>query len=448
MNLSSELLQRLRATVELSPELPIWIAYSGGLDSTALLHLAVEAGLPQQVQLAAIHVHHGLQPEADAWAKHCQAQCDALGVGFKQVQAELELGTALEERARDARYRIFTELMNRGGLLLQAHHADDQAETLLFRMLRASGVRGLGGIPAQRVLGNGQLLRPLLEVTRQQLQQYAEVRQLCWVEDPSNVELVHNRNFLRAQVMPVLQQRWPALAKSFTDSARHCQQAQQLCDDLAQLDLQDAEFPGAGLSLQQLESLPAHRRWNLLRYWLHRVAVLPSEMQLQKLWQDLAGARNDAQPSFQLGQFWLRRYRGGLFVLPDRPPIDPHWRLPVELVTGQDHKLRLPQGQLVLQPSTGQGLKLAEGAQVELRLRQGGERICLPGREGSRSLKKLLQQAGLPPWLREQLPLIYVDDQLAAVADLWLAEGFEATDQQLGWLLRWDSSDGSEKLPI
>ncbi|RDE22337.1 tRNA lysidine(34) synthetase TilS [Motiliproteus coralliicola] len=452
MRLSPEtLLQSLQAETELHSELPVWIAYSGGMDSHVLLQLAVEAGLSRSVRLGAVHVHHGLQPEADGWAEHCESVCASLGVDFRRYDAGLAAGAGLENRAREARYRIFTELMADGGLLLQAHHADDQAETLLFRLLRAGGVRGLAGIPASRALGQGMLLRPLLGLTREQLRQYALDLGLSWIEDPSNQDLVHNRNYLRARVLPALQQRWPDLANAFGKSASHCRDALLLSQDLARIDLEACRLSGGGLAIDQLKGLAEHRRWNLLRHWLHQQELNPNEQQLHQLWRDLVCAREDAQPRFEFARVSIRRYRKGLYLIETQRDLGQEatdWSQPVTLNSGHVTELLLPFGQLKLEPVVGLGLRIPDQAHVTIRPRQGGERIRLAGRDGSRSLKKLLQQAAVPPWLREKMPLVYVDEELAAVADLWISADFEAGASQPGWRLKWDSTTGLEKGPI
>ncbi|WP_421866827.1 tRNA lysidine(34) synthetase TilS [Motiliproteus sp.] len=448
MQLSPEtLLQSLQAETELHSELPVWIAYSGGMDSHVLLQLAIDAGLNQSVKLGAVHVHHGLQSEADSWAEHCEAVCQALGVRFRRFDAGLAPGTAMEARAREARYRIFTELMTDGGLLLQAHHADDQAETLMFRLLRAGGVRGLAGIPARRALGQGRLLRPLLDQPREQLRRYALDRGLSWIEDPSNQDLTHDRNYLRAQVMPELRKRWPDQARAFGQSASHCHDAQLLCQDLARIDLEACRLSGGGLTIDPLKVLAEHRRWNLLRYWLHQQGLNPSQKQLVQLWQDLVCAREDAQPCFDFPGVRVRRYRDGLYRLLTAPAQQkaPEWPQPLSLAADQAVELALPFGRLQLEPVVGRGLRVPDGAKVMVGPRQGGERIRLTGRDGSRSLKKLLQQAAIPPWLRENMPLIYVNNELAAVADLWIDEGFAAGVGELGWRLKWDSTTRLEK---
>lgn len=416
----------------------IWVAYSGGLDSRALLQLAVEAGLNREGRLRAVHIHHGLHAQADAWAWQCQAVCASLGVALQVYRVSIESGSSLENQARIARYQVFESLLVDGDLLLQGHHADDQAETLLLRLMRGSGVRGLASIPKTRALGRGRLIRPLLDCSRRQLECYAAERQLRWVDDPSNLDTVHDRNYLRARVLPLLKQRWPAAVSLLALSARNSADAQRLCEELAVIDLQRCQQLDAGLSIESLARLSNHRRANLLRYWLQALAgTLPDAALLQRLWAEVANARIDAQPQMRLGAMWLRRFEDGLYLLPEQPQIDSGRVWDWLLVPGGVSELQLPGGRLRAEPRVGDGLALPDSGVLRVRLRQGGERIQLSGREGSRSLKKLLQQSRIAPWQRQQLPLIYAGAQLLAVADLWLAEGCLAAPEQVGLALSW-----------
>ncbi len=187
---------------------PAWhIAFSGGLDSTVLLHLLASAeALPP---LSAVHVHHGLQSAADTWPSHCQSICDRLGVPLRVMRVQVQPGASLERAARDARYRAFTEVIGAGEVLLTGQHRDDQAETLLFRLLRGAGVRGAAAMPVHRPLAGGHLVRPLLDVSRTELVAYADEHQLKWIEDPSNADMQFSRNYLRHRVIPTLTERWP-----------------------------------------------------------------------------------------------------------------------------------------------------------------------------------------------------------------------------------------------
>jgi tRNA(Ile)-lysidine synthase len=413
-----------------SPVIGYCVAYSGGRDSHVLLHLmaALRGRLP--VPVRAVHVDHGLQPAAADWAAHCRRVCDALEMPLTvlTVTCTADSRGSLEEAARAARYRAFGEILRDGEALLLAHHREDQAETVLLRLLRGAGVHGLAGMPSMRPLGRGWLLRPLLDVPRAALAQYAQAQSLRWVEDPSNRDDRFDRNFLRCRVLPLLAQHWPGYAAPLARAAEHAREAAELADALADLDLAHCAA-GAGIDVEALRMLPEPRQRNLLRLWLRRRGLRPpGDARLRSGLRALTAAGPDRSPMLEWGNARLRRYRDRLLLEQgDAPcPLPPRaWDLA--------HSLDLSDGQLVVEPALGEGLRrdLRE-RRVEIRFRAGGERCRPVGRPHGQSLKKLLQEQGVPPWERGRLPLIYVDGALAAVADLWICHGFQAESGEPG----------------
>ncbi|MGB5443818.1 MAG: tRNA lysidine(34) synthetase TilS, partial [Gammaproteobacteria bacterium] len=315
---------------------------------------------------------------------------------------------------------------------------DDQAETLLLQLLRGSGVNGLAAMPRLCELGRGHLLRPLLAFTRRQLHVYAEANGLRWIEDPSNRDPAFDRNFLRAHIFPVLQERWPAASAALSRSAAHCAEAAGLLQQLAGRDLVDIQGGGRDrLSLAGLARLPQQRQRNVLRHWIRQTtATMPSTAVLARICNDILHSRRDAAPCVRWGGHELRRYRDDLYLLKQRPEADSsnviEWQLPLPLC--------LPDagGVLNARPETGRGIRAsAAGSGVRVSWRRGGER-CLPaGRGQHHTLKKLFQERGIPPWERSRIPLIYIDDQLAAVAGLWVCEPFHARPFEPGLLIDW-----------
>ncbi len=395
---------------------PRWqVAYSGGLDSTVLLHLLVELGRSVQLPpVVAIHVDHGLQPAATFWPAHCERFCAQLGIPFEQVRVQVSVGASLENHAREARYGALAARLTENAVLLTAQHRDDQAETLLFRLLRGAGVLGLAGMRGERRFGSGWLVRPLLDCGRSELERYAHERQLQWIEDPSNQSLAHARNYLRHQVLPALQARWPQASARIASTARHCREAQQLLDELADLDLATASttsrhawLPLPSLDLQVIRALSPARQRNLLRRWLGRFTALPDSEHWAG-WDALRDAAVDAAPVWRLAGGELRRGDGRLWWLAG-PWLDGP--------AGGCHSLS-SKGALSL-PGNGEvrvaGPQDTQG--LEVRYRDGGERLELPVR-GRRDLKRLLNEAGVPGFVRPRLPLLYRDGQLTAVANL------------------------------
>ncbi|RBJ84712.1 tRNA lysidine(34) synthetase TilS [Pseudomonas sp. MWU12-2534b] len=425
--LSAKLLHSLRPWLDAK----VWrVAFSGGLDSTVLLHLLAHLAQQQPLpKLLAVHVHHGLQEAADAWPDHCQAICDALGVPLQVIRLQVRAGPSLEQAAREARYGAFAALTAAHELLLTAQHREDQAETLLFRLLRGAGVRGLSAMPACRPLGGGQLLRPLLGVSRQALERYAAEQGLSWVEDPSNADHQYSRNYLRHQVMPLLQARWPQAATSMSRSAAHLREAQGLLDELAVQDLAAAEggdcFPWLGLpslALAPLQALSPARQRNALSHWLGGFGRLPDTDHWHG-WENLRDAGADGRPLWRLADGELHRACGriwwlsGAWLQPVQGPVE--WLDPTR-------PLRLPgNGEVFFSARAPQG-------PLHIGYRLGGEVMQVAGR-GHRDLKRLLNEAGLPGFVRGRLPLLYQGQRLLALANL----PGPGAEPPTGWQLHW-----------
>jgi len=457
---ASNLLETLQTC---PPTQCLWVAYSGGLDSHVLLHALAQLqqnnSLPDRnlgrVKLRAIHIHHGLQEEADRWATHCQQICHVLGVSYqvKRVRVRLKTRESVEANARTARYDAIAQLLAPNDIVLTAQHADDQAETLLLQLLRGAGVAGLAAMPAISRLAQGWLVRPLLAYTRSQLYDYARQAHLQWIEDSSNVDTRFDRNFLRHEIIPLLQQRWPSLSDTLSRAARHQAEADELVQTLAEEDLRRVvqndenasllEKPGffekenffyglGSLFIPALSRLSPARQRNVLRFWLKQLGLpLPSTVQLQHIQSDMLTARAERQPMVHWHGGEVRRYHNQLFAMPNLPPIPDSshqlsWTLP--------QSLRLPLGELTVNPVQGQGLALPAGTELQVRFRQGGEMFRWHGHR--RPVKKLLQAAQLPPWQRPFIPLIYLDKTLVAIGNIGIADGFVAGSQEIGWEIK------------
>lgn len=412
--------------------MPLCVALSGGLDSTVLLH--VLAGDPdvRARGLRALHVHHGLHADADAWQRHAEALCAALDVRLevRRVQVDLASGHGVEGAARIARYAAFAEALQPGEVLALAHHRDDQAETFLLRALRASGVDGLSAMRPWRALGRGFLWRPFLATPRAALQAYAHAHGLAWVEDPANANPDFDRNYLRSAVLPALRARWPHTDAALARAATLAQQAADALAEHADADLASVR-DAHGLSVPALRALPGDARARALRRWVHTLGwpSLPAAA-LPRIDRDLLQAPADRQPVYAWHGVALRRWRDHLVARADWPRWPEGWqvtwdgRMPLALPAG---------GTLALEGAN------ALPTQALVTGRVGGEQLQLPGRTHRHRLKHLLQEADLPPWDRDALPVLRDagTGEVLAAGDAWVAAPLHAWLQAQGARLRW-----------
>jgi len=298
----------------------VWIALSGGLDSTVLCH-AVANALPCD-RIKAVYINHHLQADADNWSAHCATFCAQLGISFQSIDLDTkpQKGESIEAWARQSRYAVFAELLDTHDVLLTAHHQNDQAETLLLQLMRGAGPKGLSSMPVSKAFGKGQHLRPLLSVSRDDLELYAKTHGLPWVNDPSNESVDYDRNFIRHEILPALEKRWPQAVRALGQSAERCADQQALIDQWAQETLPEYthEQPHC-LNIAKLLRLSFQERAALIRFWCAALKLrTPGERVLNILERDLMLAREDANPvvAYEGGEF--RRYRQGLYWL-DKP---------------------------------------------------------------------------------------------------------------------------------
>jgi tRNA(Ile)-lysidine synthase len=408
----------------------IYIGYSGGVDSHVLLHLCAST-MPRE-KIIAVYVHHGMQAEAEAWAGHCEKTAKSLGVEFilLRVNAVAGPGESPEEAARNARYAALKSLIGVDDALLVAQHRDDQLETVLLQLLRGGGLRGLSAMPERMVFGRGIMLRPLLNVAKAAIDDYARTHALSWVEDPSNLSHDYDRNFLRNAVLPLLKQRWPACDKTVARSARHCADAQRVIEAVAE-DLFREVFNAADqtLDINRLKSHETRQQPLIIRQWFQTLNLkMPSQAFVERLQSEVLAAREDSDPLLAGQGYCIRRYRDRLYCLRQAAPDTLQERI---WPTGQA-SIKLSERQILsaMPSSSGIAREHWQNAAVTVKARHGGEKIRLPGRKGSHALKKLFQEAGIPPWERESIPLIYLNDQLAAVGDLWISADFYSEEME------------------
>ena len=426
------------------PDGPVCVAFSGGLDSTVLLHALSHAPRVRDHGLRALHVHHGLHDQADAWAAHCEQACRAWGVPFSVRRvAVARTGIGPEAAARSARRAAFAADLRPGESLALAHHRDDQAETVLMRALRGAGPDGLTAMAASTPFAAGRLWRPLLDAPRTALLAHARAHGLTWIEDPSNDDTRLDRNFLRRQVMPLVRQRWPHADAALARLATLTGEAVALLDEGdAQALAQVATADPRCLSRRALLDLPAARRARVLRRWIAALQLPPLPGSgVARIEADLLHAAPDAEACFEWHGARVRAWRDVVHAAPLRRPLPTGWQVP----WCGDVPLALPGGgDLALQFTAGAH---RFDAPVTVGGRRGGERITLPGRDHSHALKHVLQDLGLPPWERERMPLVRdADGTLLAAGDLVYSARFDAWLRGHGGRLRW-RPDGASFAP-
>lgn len=418
-------LEMILARVFVSAAAPTMaVAYSGGLDSSVLLHAVCDIAAKRGIALHAFHVHHGLSANADLWLEHCRRTCEHLHVAFdtRRVHVAGDLGTGLEASARRARYAALGEMCRAHGvqLLLTAHHQDDQVETVLLQMLRGAGLAGMSGMDvvntAPELLGTETAIaRPLLELSREKLAVFATATGIQHVDDESNLNVHHPRNALRNEVLPLLAKYFPAYRDCMTRSAQHIQSAQRQLEGLAAQDLVVCAA-GDGLDMSCVQNLNVDRRANLLRHWLGTHGIRPpSSAWLAEASSQLLQARDDAQVCVKLDGVELRRYRNRILLVrswrqPDVAPLEFRWQgedsLAFSVCGG---RLHFDRGVPGIDPAW----LIAQT--LRLQYRTGGGQLKLAPNRSGRNLKEHFQSLGVPAWERERRPLLYAGKMLVFV---------------------------------
>lgn len=438
----------------------IAIACSGGLDSMVLLQLASDWCRAQGQSLLVLHVHHGLSPHADAWQRHVDAAAGALGLRFDVRQVQIDgNGSGTEAAARKLRYRALGEMCRAHGatLLLTAHHLDDQAETVLLQLLRGSGPAGLSGMDAANaapeLLGNPDLVmaRPLLPLSRAELEAHAVAHGLAWVEDESNGDTRYARNALRHRVMPALAQAFPGFQQRFARSAAHAQSAQRLLTELAAQDLAATLVDGA-VDVARLRAMSLDRAYNLLRHWFAQQGLaMPSTAWLTEMVAQLVEARHDAQLLVTHPACHIRRHRDRLYITPKladlagmRDPDDEGvLEKEGESFRWQDEaQIAFPAygGVLHFEPAEiGFDPAWLRGQALVIDFRKGGERLKLAANRPTRPLKAHYQAADIPAWERARLPVVSSGRHLLFAAGLGMDCHYFAADGLDAVALRWEA---------
>ncbi|CAM8374403.1 MesJ tRNA(Ile)-lysidine synthase MesJ [Candidatus Methylopumilus planktonicus] len=410
------------------------VALSGGVDSVVLLHLLHQLQKTQNFNLKASHVHHGLSKNADKWVKFCEKLCKKLSVPLDvhRIKLPQKKSLGIEGEARQLRYEKL--LKSQTDLVVLAHHEDDQAETFLLQLIRGAGVKGLSSMAyfdATR-----RLWRPLLNTSRIDIESYAKKYKLKWIEDESNQNIDFDRNFIRSKILPILKNRFSHIIKVISRSSAHLAEAQNLLDDLAKLDLKNALKSinyKHKLQVKTLDKLSNARAKNVLRYWLEiNHQMMPSKDLLDELLRQVLTAKKDATIKIHLSKFYeICRFQDEIYIVPKNKNIQKKY----EMIWAGESEIILPNGQkLTFKKVKGRGinLKFLSNQKLKIRNRQGGESFKPDSKRPTKKIKQLLQESDLPPWERDNLPLIFVGDELAAVPNFGVDIKFQAKAKEVG----------------
>ncbi len=425
----------------------IAVAYSGGLDSSVLLHSL--SGIPEyKERVYAIHVNHGLSPNSKSWIKHCEKFCNDLGINLISLKIDLKSSKNSENLLRQARYKALISCLKKGDVLCTAHHQDDHIETVLFRILRGTGIKGLGGIEKYSQMKGTNLIRPLISYSRKDLLDYANKFKVNWIEDESNEDVSISRNFIRKKVIPGLKNdNWPEYKNSISYLSVKAKEANEILDEIGHLDLKVCASESLDrISIHKIKELSHARALNVLFTWLVMNTHLGISNKItDQVYKSIVLASENSNPVVtfgkkgEVGSFQIRRFNNFLHHLPlarvESLSNKKVWKW------NTDNPLELPTGILSKQVSLGKGISshLTEPG-ISIKGRVGGERCKPEGRSKSQKLKKLFQEYKVPPWVRDRIPLVYVGDQLAAVSDLWVCEEFVAKKDERGIVLSWSDN--------
>lgn len=436
------LVATLRQSLTDLPVQAVCVAFSGGADSTALLHALAQLPDAPARGLRALHVDHGLHADSARWAEHCRRFCETLEVPIEifRVRVEHARGEGMEAAARRARYEAFALNLRRGEWLALAHHREDQVETVLLKLLRGAGPHGLAGMRERRPLGDGTLWRPLLGTARATLRDYVAAHGLQCIEDPSNADTSLSRNFLRAEILPRLHEHWPHATQSILHTAQLCRDTAEHLDALVEATLQSLARDDGTLDAAGWSALPDALCALVLERWLHgRNLPAPARAQLRELHRQVDQAREDHVPRIAWPGAEVRAWRGALHAMApsDGNEIPGEWQS-----AWRGEVLQLPcGGTLALSDASGNPPLRPLDPPLQVRFRKGGERIKPAGDVHTRELRDLLQGAGIPPWRRSRIPLIFRDGALIAVADLWTSAEGLALFERIGARPRWQPPD-------
>ena len=416
-----------------------WIAFSGGMDSSVLLHLFYTNKKKIKHDMEVVYVDHGLQAEAADWAKFCQEQCKQYDIPFTQLEINESCpkGESVEAWAREKRYKLIENLMEENDVLFTGHHQDDQVETFFLQAFRGAGPRGLASMPSIKKKNNTFLARPLLNFSRKELARYAEEHKLSWQDDKSNVDERYDRNYFRHKLAPVIEERWPAYRETFSRLISHQKETKVLLDELAEEDIKAAKITeSSGLDVRVIKTLSHARQKNLLFVWLEQLGLqAPGSRNIEKVISDIVYSEIEKSPCVNWGDVEIRRFKNIIYAQTVMSEVDNN----LEYQFQPENSLSLFEEMLVAKEEQGKGISKSriKGNELIVRFRKGGEKIKPNSSTQNKTIKKLFQERSVLPWYRDRIPLIYVNDELAAIPGFCVANKFMAEKDEASWDIQW-----------
>ena len=443
MSTNPSLLSHTLAILENSHDAEnLYVGYSGGMDSHVLLHLLVQNQANIKSKIIAVHVNHGLSKESIEWARHCHDQCEKLRIKFIliDIDATAPKGESQEEWSRRLRYDALKKLLEVGDVLITAHHKDDLAETLLLQLFRGAGPAGLSAIPEKIQFGKGSHIRPFLNATRKELTEIANTMDHNWIMDNSNNDERFDRNYLRHKIMPGIKERWPGILKTLSRSARIQSDANELIEDLAEIDLSSCiNLTNNTLKQSSIKNLSYPRSINLIRYWLKSQGKRsPSSAILEQILSDVVNSGTDASPCIRWDEIEIRRYREMIFLTRELPSMD---EVNNDLRWEPGSECILKYGEIISKLNIGKGISFQkiDGKEISIRYRDSYEEIKLGGHH--HSLKNIFQENGIPPCFRDLIPLIYMGNTLVEIAGLCINEDYQAKSGEQALQVVWNRAE-------
>ncbi len=426
----------------------LWLAYSGGMDSSVLLHLFYSNKEKIRHKIEVLYVNHGLQQEADDWSVFCQKQCEEYDFPFTElkVSESCPKGESVEAWAREKRYQLIDDIMEPNDVLFSGHHKDDQVETFFLQALRGAGVRGLSAMPLIKKKKNTFYVRPLLVYSREEIKHYANEHDLNWQEDKSNSDSRYDRNYFRHNLAAVIEEKWPAYRDTINRLIENQKETRLILDELAIEDINNAKNDNEiSLDINTIKTLSKARQKNLIFVWLEQLGLqTPGSRHIEKIISDIINSDLDKSPCVNWPDVEIRRYKNTLYALKAMQNYDAD----TEFKWQPESILNIFEETLIAKRAKGIGISQnkVNGHDFIVRFRKGGEKIKPGHSSHSKTVKQLFQERSVLPWYRNKIPLVYVNNELVAIPGFCVDKKYIAEKDEAAWDIHWSGFDKAIQL--